>query len=226
MLKKRFGSTQQIVSKHMEALLQVEPVSSSLNVKALGRLFDTISSHVRSLSSLNIKEESYGNLLCPVLINKIPPELQLIVSRKVSEEDWSLQTLMVAIEEEIIARERLGLSKPRAPGHKGFTKPLPTAITLVAKGFPTTTPRCCYCDQHHSPTECTVVTEVDTRKQLLRKAGRCYSCLLKGHLYRDCRTSNRCRTCQGKHHTSICVTRKGSTWQDIPASTSLAEPTT
>ena len=39
-LKKRFGETQQIISKHVEALLQVEAVSSSQNVKALRRLFD------------------------------------------------------------------------------------------------------------------------------------------------------------------------------------------
>ena len=34
-LKKRFGGTQQIISKHMELLLQIEAVSSSQNVKAL-----------------------------------------------------------------------------------------------------------------------------------------------------------------------------------------------
>ena len=67
-LKKRFGGTQQIISKHMEALLQVEAVSNSQNVKALRRLFDNVGSHIRSLASLAVKEETYGNLLCPVLI--------------------------------------------------------------------------------------------------------------------------------------------------------------
>ena len=82
-LQKRFGGTQQIISKHMEALLQIESVSSAQNVKALRRLYDNISSHIRSLESLEVKEETYGNLLCPILITKIPAELQLIVSRKV-----------------------------------------------------------------------------------------------------------------------------------------------
>ena len=158
-----------------------------MDVKPLRRLFDTISSHVRSLSAMNVQEDSYGNLLCPVLINKTPPELQLILSRKVSEEDWNLQTLMAAIEEEVIARKRLGQSQPKAPVHKGHSKPPPTAVTLVTKGLPTSAPRCCYCDQMHSPIECTEVTEVDKRKQLLRKAGCCYSCLRKGHIFRDCR---------------------------------------
>ena len=34
-LKRRFGGTQQIVSKHMEALLQAEPVSNPQNKKKL-----------------------------------------------------------------------------------------------------------------------------------------------------------------------------------------------
>ena len=200
-LKRRFGGTQQIISKHMEALLQVEAVTNSQNVKALRCLFDNLSPHMRSLASLKVKEETYRNLLCPVLINKIPSDMQLIVSRKVPEAKWELKTLMSAIEEEIVARERL--DPPKAP-RRPESKPPPTATTLVTKETPITAPTCCYCHQQHRPLDCTVVTEVDERKQLLRRAGRCYSCLRKGHLSRNCRTSSRCQTCRGKHHTSIC----------------------
>ena len=86
-LKKRFGGTQQIISKHMEALPQVEAVLSSQNVKALQYFFHTISSHIRSQESLLMWEETYGNLLCPVLVKKIPPDLRLILSRKIPEEE-------------------------------------------------------------------------------------------------------------------------------------------
>lgn len=74
-VKKRLGGTQQIVSNHMEALLQVEAVSSSENVRALRRMFDNISSHIRRLASLDVQEETYGTLLCPVLISKFPADL-------------------------------------------------------------------------------------------------------------------------------------------------------
>ena len=218
-LKKRFGGTQQIISKHMEALLQVEAVSSSQNVKALRRLFDNISSHMRSLASLKVREETYGSLLCPVLINKIPPDLQLIVCRKVPEADWELKTLMSAIEEEIVARERLGPSRP--PPRRPENKPPPTATTPVAKESSTVTPLCCYCNQQHRATDCMVVTQVDERKQLLRRAGRCFSCLRRGHLSRNCRTTSRCQQCHGKHHTSIC---SGSTNRGEPASGAAAVP--
>ena len=50
-LNKRFGC-KQIVNNHMDALLQVEAVVSSPSTRALRRLFDNISCHVRSLISL------------------------------------------------------------------------------------------------------------------------------------------------------------------------------
>ena len=70
-LQKRFGCKQQIVNKHMDALLQVEAVTLSQNTRALRKMFDYISCHIRSLKSLGIESDSYGGLLCPVLLNKI-----------------------------------------------------------------------------------------------------------------------------------------------------------
>ena len=201
-LKKRFGSTQQIVSKHMEALLQIEPVTNSQNVKALRRLFDTISSHMRSLASLKIEEDSYGNLLCPVLVNKIPADMQLLISRKIPEAEWKLQSLMTAIEEEITARERLGQLKVPRRGNDG--RQGSNAHVLINNNPHTGDVACCYCDQSHSPTECTKVTQVEARRQLLLKTGRCFSCLRRGHLSKKCKSSSRCQECQGRHHSSIC----------------------
>ena len=87
----------------MDALLQFEAISSSQNTRVLCKLFDDISCHVCSLKSLGIEPETYGGLLCPVLLSKIPQDLWLIVSRKVSESDWKLDLLMTAIEEELEA---------------------------------------------------------------------------------------------------------------------------
>jgi len=110
----------------------------------------------------------------PVLISKVPTDLQLLVRRKVPESEWKLTTLLTTIEKEIIARERLSQSKPP---RKSESKSPSTATTLVTKDSPFGTTPCCYCNQQHCPTECIVVVRVDERKQLLRKAGRCFSCL-------------------------------------------------
>ena len=205
-LQKRFECKQQIVNKHMDALLQVDAVTSSQNTRALRKLFDYISCHIHSLKSLGIESDSYGGLLCPVLLNKIPADLQLIISRRVSGADWKLDLLMEAIEEEITARERVSAGQSRPPARQSMSeqKPPPTATALVSGEPSNVQTPCCYCDQLHSPNDCNSVTRVDARKQLLRRSGRCFSCLRRGHLSRDCRSTTRCRSCRGRHHTSIC----------------------
>ena len=42
------------------------------------------------------------------------------------------------------------------------------------------------------------------RKDLLIKQGRCFVCLRKDHLSRNCPSKNQCFKCKGRHHISIC----------------------
>ena len=70
---------------------------------------------------------------------------------------------------------------------------------------------CCYCQGAHSPQAYNVVRSVCDRKKILKTAGRCYVCLRVGHLSRNCRSKNKCRQCNGRHHLSIC---EGSSRQD------------
>ena len=93
----------------------IESVTSSHDLKALRKLHDLVESHVRSLSAIGVDPASYGSLLVPVLLNKLPSELQLIVSRKIPEGGWSLDPLLKIIEEKIAGRERVQ-TKPSQPG--------------------------------------------------------------------------------------------------------------
>ena len=84
-------------------LVNLEAVTSAHNVKGLSRLYDTVESNVRSLKSLGVESSTYGTLLAGVLFNKLPQDIQLIVSRKTGASDWKLSEL---IGEELEARER------------------------------------------------------------------------------------------------------------------------
>ena len=64
--------------------MNMEVIASDRHLRDLRQLYDNTESHVRSLNSLGIEAASYGALLSPVLLAKLPPELRLIVSRKVS----------------------------------------------------------------------------------------------------------------------------------------------
>lgn len=56
------------------------------------------------------------------------------------------------------------------------------------------------------------------RKDLLRKEGRCFSCLAMGHKVGQCTSSRRCRNCNRRHHQSICDAQENVPLQ-IPPTT-------
>ena len=201
-LEKRFGNKQLIVNKHMDHLLNADGVTSPHDVKGLRRLYDTIESNVRSLNSLGVKAESYGSLLSSVVINKLPSELRLIVSRKFGDTDsWNFSDMLVVVEEELQARER---SSARTTHEGRRPREYPTGATLFSDAA---SPRCCFCQQGHSSQDCPTVTTTESRRETLRKTGRCYICLGRGHVSRTCRSRIKCLSCRGRHHVAICPGR-------------------
>ena len=132
----------------MDTLLNIDAISSDRNFKDLRRLYDHTESHVRSLKSLGIESASYGALLAPVLLSKLPPELRLIVSRKVSDSNLDMDALLVTFEEELTARER---ANSQSSQH-GQERVQPTVSTLFSGSQNAkSNPQCCYCLQSHHP---------------------------------------------------------------------------
>lgn len=192
-LTKRYGNKQLIIARHMDTLLELKPVTSPTNIKALRRLHDQIEFQVRSLKSLEVPLDSYGNLLSSLFMNRLPHEFRLLVSREVGEAEWRIDDIMTIVGREIGARERAFLPTTRS---------VPTATALVAGDG---NPRCCYCRQLHSSVSCKTVTDVVQRKSMLKKAGRCFVCLKRHHVSRDCCSPVSCALCNRCHHTSICI---------------------
>lgn len=62
--------------------MHMDSISSDRNLRDLRWLYDSTESHV---CSFGIEATSYGALLSPVLLAKLPPDMRLIVSKKVSE---------------------------------------------------------------------------------------------------------------------------------------------
>ena len=88
---------------------------------------------MRSLKSLGVPPESYGGLLSSILINKLPQDFRLVITREVGEDDWKLDQLLQIFTSELEARERAAgpsSSKAQAPPPKGNRKAEGTASTL------------------------------------------------------------------------------------------------
>ena len=163
-LRNRFGNKPLIISKHMETLLTAEPVTSDKSLKELRHLYDKTESHLRSLKSLGVEPTSYGTMLSPVLLTKLPLELHLIVSRRISSTDLNMDTLLETFEEELVARERASSSRT-SQTCSALQKPSPTTVLCTVDEstgsrkwpnlllLPTTShfSRLHYCEQYHCP---------------------------------------------------------------------------
>ena len=77
---------------------------------------------------------------------------------------------------------------------------LPTGAALLVN----TPLQCCFCQQEHSSQGCKVVVGVEARRVKLRRSGRCYICLARGHMSRNCRRRFKCLSCKGRHHIANC----------------------
>ena len=181
-------------------------VNSVSDVNGTRQLYDKIEIHVRGLQTLGIDSSQYGSLLVPVLLNKIPQELRLIISRKFSSNTWNLDELLRVIKSEVEARERCSVmtTTHATQLRKGLPRHHPiTAQALLSSEAPNIT--CTFCKQSHRSVDCKVVTSVKQRKEIVKKQGRCFVCLKRTHLARDCGSKSSCFKCSQRHHPSLCT---------------------
>ena len=113
----------------MIELLGLDAVSSPHNLPVLRRLHDQVELHVHGLKSLGVTADSYGSLLLPVLMKRLPQELRLIISRKTSDDEWKMDTPMKILKEELKARERTIPNTRDSGGRHGRGQPIYDILT-------------------------------------------------------------------------------------------------
>ena len=84
--------------------VKLEPVIHP-GVKDLRKLYHTVESHVRSLSSLGINYQYFGPLLIPIILERLPITIKLQISRKSGKENWNIEQFLLVIHGEISAKE-------------------------------------------------------------------------------------------------------------------------
>ena len=90
-LKESYANPQVIISAHMESLVKMPSIRNMNNISQIRKMYDHITTTVRNLKKLNIYPVSYGALLIPVLTEKIPSDLRLIIARKFDNDIWDLR---------------------------------------------------------------------------------------------------------------------------------------
>ena len=209
MLKTRFGKSQQVISAHMRDLLNMQ-MSSNEKANNLRTLYDNIQVLIRGLESLDVSSKQYGSLLIPVIMSHMPTEITLQIARKTSQDVWEINEILDIILAEIEARE---VSEKVRIWEKGNDKlkpkcnmPAATMKAFVAStGSPKRSVSCFLCNKEHYASDCQEVTDTSKRIELRNSAKRCLCCVKVGHFARNCRSTRKCKRCQGKHHAIVCL---------------------
>ena len=76
LLLNRYGGKEKIIFNHVQDLLALS-VSQRPTVKQLWDFHDQLQIHIRSLHSLGIEGETYGVILTPVVLSRLPTDLRL-----------------------------------------------------------------------------------------------------------------------------------------------------
>ena len=231
-LQARFGKKLVVISSHMDALMKTSSIKSIQDTRGLRNLYDRVESHIRALNVMGVGSKSYGCLLVPVIMSRLPEELKLILTRTLDPDAdaWEMDDLLREFEKEVEARERVAhvtagetqvaFSSAQKNGAR-HEKSYPAAAGLLATEAQEA--GCIFCSGKHSAASCTVVCEIASRREIVLKAGRCFVCLGSGHIARKCKSKKKCMQCQRRHHRSLCEGLADKTDGDVESTCIVAE---
>ena len=128
------------------------------------------------------------------LFQSLSDEIRIQVKRKYVSRRLG-DRLLDHIHSEIDTREMSQKIKITAEQVKGPSFPATDSRNFFG-AFQTesTVPKCVYCTERHFSASCSKVTDINARKDILRRDKRCFMCLKKGHLVDQCNKS--CRNCK------------------------------
>ena len=207
-LKQRYGQPHKIIAGYVKALWELpKPTDSIASVKDF---YDSLETYIRGLKSLGKMEESYGDLLIPIILEKLPGSLKTHISRTHGDKAWTLPELKEAVYKEIQASEAGNVDILGHEIFRGMSSAAALHVGARSRQRNSYMPNihiCAFCKGKHFPNECLKVTNKSKRYDIVRHDKLCFNCLRSNHMIHDCTAKGRCKTCQGKHHTSLCTTQ-------------------
>ena len=200
-LQKRFGKKSVIQQAHINALLNISPVFNDWDAARLRKLYDAVECNHRGLQALDISSVTYQSIVVPAIVKKLPEGIRLQLTRGKEINGWSVDDLLDELRTEVELREehsRNGARNEKRTPRDDARPITASTLTTTANLF------CAFCKGNHAHHHCKEVTSVSHRKQLIRKYGRCFICMQRGHKATNCTSKYSCAVCKGRHHISIC----------------------
>ncbi|XP_065658112.1 uncharacterized protein LOC136082626 [Hydra vulgaris] len=227
LLKDRFGNTQSLIAAHMDDLQKINPVRNLKEVKQLRQMYDKLEINIRNLKDLNVETCAYGSLLIAIILERIPRQLCIIISRHFKNDDWNLNEFMNVIMTELTALERceavtntsieveenipitlqnMHINTKKNNHHHLSNNQRYFNYNTVPRNNQETRDTCVFCKERHLSSRCRNITDVKHRRSIVQKESRCFVCLKRGHKASFCRLNYECIKCKKKHNITLCDT--------------------
>ena len=201
----------------MNELLKSKKITSDKDLTGLCNSFDNTESHVHSLQGLGIESKNYGSLLAPIILERLPHQLKVIISRNLKSELWDLDKILWLINDELRAQESCifpsnsfnSTSNDQKQGGKNNLSYFesPTSGSALYSNQ-THQNKSAFCRGNHWSDKCKVISEPEARKEYLRKGNGCFLCLNQSHISRNCPKTKTCYYCKDLHNSTICTKKK------------------
>ena len=201
-LEERYNNKRSIVKAHLTAINALPVLKKESSVE-LRRLLESTNEHVQALEALMLPVDQWDAILVYWVLEKLDAE-----SRKQFElahpgtDVLTFNELTTFIDRRSRALESSGTQQTEA-----FTPKTPKKVLQEVYSSTVEQSSGCQmreCNGSHSISQCDRYKQLGTkeRKAVVKKLKLCLNCLGR-HFVADCPSKFSCRTCNGRHHTSL-----------------------
>lgn len=203
-LRERYGKPSAVQRAHVQRLMSMDRVRDENDVRSLRRLCDGVETHFRGLEALGVDKETYSSVVVPYILNLLPDSIRLLITRGQKSHEWNVDDFVKHLKGEIDLREEQRGQREFQDRRRDRELKRTGPSTASALFTNSKVNNCAFCLGSHRAEDCEKVKAVEERKKLIRKYSRCFKCLKKGHLARNCNTRVNCSACKKDHHTALC----------------------
>ena len=141
LLQDWYGQPQKVRSALIKALWELPKPSGEL--VSLRTFFDRMQGYIRDLDALGKKEDSYGDLLVPIIQEKLPGNVRKLIARDHGNREWTLADLRHCISKELDAMEAGDVDLFTSDSQTEYSQPatIQAFLTHTAKPRHATKPR-------------------------------------------------------------------------------------
>ena len=194
LLKQRYAKPSIIRQAHINELRSLKPVCDERDITRLQGFYNRAETHFRGLVSLDVDETNYSLIIVPELMDKLPQSLRISMIRASDcHGEWNLSDFLTALKKELEiceshaplfrtnfapgqgGKDQVSMARPNNKQSNGQQKTASALHSNVKER------RCAFCLGKYEEIACGAVKNKEERKNIVRKFGRCYVCLKKGH---------------------------------------------